>query len=59
MTTRIVNFRLDEEAENTFRELAAAKGISKAELLRQLITEAAEKNKLLLQKWRELETLRK
>lgn len=59
MTTKIVNFRLDEEADKTFRELAAAKGITKTELMRQIINDAAEKNKLLLQKWREMEELRK
>ena len=51
-------FNLEPEISKTFRELAEAKGIKKVDLFREMILEAAEKNKDLLQKWRELQELR-
>lgn len=53
------NFVLDENTVKTFRELASALAINKAELFRRMVKKEAENNKLLLQKWRELEKLRK
>ena len=52
-------FMIEPEISQIFRELATAKGMKKADLFRELILESAEKNKVLLQKWRELEALRK
>ena len=52
-------FSIEPEISQIFRELATAKGMKKADLFRELILESAEKNKELLQKWRELEALRK
>ncbi len=51
-------FNLEPEISKTFRELAEAKGIKKVDLFREMILETAEKNKDLLQKWRELQELR-
>lgn len=53
------NFVLDENTVKTFRELASALAINKAELFRRMVKKEAEENKLLLKKWRELEELRK
>ena len=53
------NFVLDERTVKTFREIATAVGINKSELFRRMVQKEAEDNKLLLQKWRELEKLRK
>ena len=52
-------FCIDPEISKTFRELAEAKGIKKADLFREMIQDAAERNKELLQTWRELQKLRK
>lgn len=53
------NFVLDESTVKTFREIATALGINKSELFRRMVQKEAEDNKLLLQKWRELEKLRR
>ena len=53
------NFVLDERTVKTFREIATALGINKSELFRRMVQKEAEDNKLLLQKWRELEKLRR
>ena len=52
-------FSIEPEISKTFRELAEAKGVKKADLFRELILDAAEKNKELLRTWRELQNLRK
>ena len=57
--TARLNLVVDRETGKLCRELASAKDISISELFRQLIQKEAENNKLLLQKWRELEKLRK
>ncbi len=53
------NFIIDKATGDTFKSLADALAISKAELFRRMVKAEAEKNKELLQKWQELEKLRK
>ena len=57
--TRREIFMLETETGDLFRELAEAKGMKKVDLFREMIFDAAEKNKELLRKWRELNELRK
>ncbi len=52
-------FSVEPGISLTFRELAEAKGMKKADLFREMVQESAEKNKELLQTWRELQELQK
>lgn len=54
-----MNFVVDKETTDLCRELASAKDISMSELFRQMVQKEAKDNKVLLQKWRELEKLRR
>lgn len=53
------NFVIDVETAQTFHDLATARGVNKSELFRQMVRKEAKTSKELLQKWRELEELRK